>query len=39
MGTLTLHNHTGFCRQTLLGGSYGLLRREDYTPNPDYYMV
>jgi hypothetical protein len=34
LGTLSLHNHTGFCRQTLLGGSYGLLRNSDYHPNP-----
>lgn len=36
-GTLSRHNHTGFCRQCLLGGSYGLLRRDNYHPNPDYY--
>lgn len=27
----------GFCRQTLLGGSYGLLDRLTYKPNPDFY--
>lgn len=36
-GTLSRYNHTGFCRQCLVGGSYSLLRREDYHPNPDYY--
>eukprot|EP00045_Choanoeca_perplexa_P012265 m.133243 g.133243 ORF g.133243 m.133243 type:complete len:656 (+) comp15945_c0_seq2:51-2018(+) len=39
MGTLSRHNHTGFCRQTLLGGSYGILRRDNYEPNPDYYVA
>eukprot|EP01084_Bolivina_argentea_P275255 469371_1 len=38
-GRLSLLNHTGFCRQTLIGGAYGLLSREEYKPNPDYYTA
>lgn len=39
MAVLTLHNHTGFCRQVLLGGNYGLLQRTNYRPNPDYWTA
>lgn len=28
-----------YCRQTLLGGNYGLLNRSTYEPNPDYYIA
>ena len=36
-GTLTVYNHTGFCRQCLLGGAYSLLDRTTRHPNPDFY--
>uniref|UniRef100_M8B357 Heparanase-like protein 1 n=1 Tax=Aegilops tauschii TaxID=37682 RepID=M8B357_AEGTA len=26
-----------YCRQTLIGGNYGLLDTDTYVPNPDYY--
>uniref|UniRef100_A0A0E0C2K3 Heparanase-like protein 1 n=1 Tax=Oryza meridionalis TaxID=40149 RepID=A0A0E0C2K3_9ORYZ len=26
-----------YCRQTLIGGNYGLLDTETFVPNPDYY--
>jgi hypothetical protein len=26
-----------YCRQTLIGGSYGLLDTDTFMPNPDYY--
>lgn len=26
-----------YCRQTLIGGNYGLLNTTTYEPNPDYY--
>ena len=37
LGALASHNHTSYCRQTMLGGSYGLLNRSTYEPNPDWY--
>ena len=39
LGRLASLNHTGFCRQTLIGGAYGLLTRDGYEPNPDYYAA
>eukprot|EP00051_Salpingoeca_urceolata_P001788 m.44110 g.44110 ORF g.44110 m.44110 type:complete len:306 (-) comp11679_c1_seq1:150-1067(-) len=38
LGSMSTHNHTGFCRQCLLGGHYGMLRRDTYLPNPDFYL-
>ena len=38
LGVLAAHNHTVYCRQTLLGGNYGLLNRTNYQPNPDFYI-
>eukprot|EP01062_Namystynia_karyoxenos_P005213 TRINITY_DN11833_c0_g1_i1.p1 TRINITY_DN11833_c0_g1~~TRINITY_DN11833_c0_g1_i1.p1 ORF type:complete len:499 (+),score=151.95 TRINITY_DN11833_c0_g1_i1:69-1499(+) len=35
---LARENHTCYQRQTLLGGSYGLLNRTTYAPNPDYWV-
>lgn len=26
-----------YCRQTLIGGNYGLLNKTTFVPNPDYY--
>lgn len=28
-----------YCRQTLIGGNYGLLNTETFRPNPDYYSA
>ncbi|KAJ7978480.1 Heparanase-like protein [Quillaja saponaria] len=28
-----------YCRQTLVGGNYGLLDKTTFTPNPDYYSA
>lgn len=28
-----------YCRQTLIGGNYGLLDTDTYVPNPDYYSA
>ncbi|KAJ7956440.1 Heparanase-like protein [Quillaja saponaria] len=28
-----------YCRQTLVGGNYGLLNTTTFTPNPDYYSA
>merc|ERR1712005_58046 len=36
LGALAANNHTGYCRQTLIGGNYGLLNRTNYEPNPDW---
>ena len=39
LGLLASLNHTGFCRQSLIGGNYGLLNRTTALPNPDYFMA
>ena len=39
LGLLATLNHTGFCRQTLVGGNYGLLNRTTREPNPDFFMA
>ena len=38
LGKLAQYNHTGYQRQTLIGGSYGLIDRVSFEPNPDYYI-
>jgi len=38
LGKLAQFNHTGYQRQTLVGGSYGLIDRVTFEPNPDYYV-
>jgi heparanase len=38
-GILSEHNHKTFCRQTLIGGNYGLLNTTTFEPNPDYYAL
>ncbi|XP_015894941.4 heparanase-like protein 2 isoform X1 [Ziziphus jujuba] len=37
LGMTSTFNHKVFCRQTLVGGNYGLLSKETFIPNPDYY--
>eukprot|EP00658_Telonema_sp_P-2_P001123 TRINITY_DN10428_c0_g1_i1.p1 TRINITY_DN10428_c0_g1~~TRINITY_DN10428_c0_g1_i1.p1 ORF type:complete len:542 (+),score=120.28 TRINITY_DN10428_c0_g1_i1:238-1863(+) len=39
LGAVSAHNHTVYCRQTLLGGNYGLLNRTSFVPFPDYYVA
>ncbi len=31
--------HSGFCRQTLIGGRYELMNKTTREPNPDYYVA
>ena len=38
-GILAQRGHQTFCRQTLVGGDYGLLEKETFRPNPDYYAL
>ncbi|OAE19140.1 hypothetical protein AXG93_2062s1510 [Marchantia polymorpha subsp. ruderalis] len=37
LGTASLFNTKVFCRQSFVGGNYGLLDRSTFEPNPDYY--
>ncbi|XP_050238113.1 heparanase-like protein 2 [Mercurialis annua] len=37
LGMTSTFNHKVFCRQTLIGGNYGLLNTTTFVPNPDYY--
>jgi heparanase 1 len=39
LGRLALMNHTVQCRQTLVGGNYGLLQKKTFEPNPDYWTL
>lgn len=37
LGMTSTFNHKVFCRQSLIGGNYGLLNTTTFIPNPDYY--
>ncbi|KAL2337317.1 hypothetical protein Fmac_011763 [Flemingia macrophylla] len=37
LGMTSTLNHKVYCRQTLVGGNYGLLNTTTFIPNPDYY--
>ncbi|BBN16019.1 hypothetical protein MPTK1_7g02860 [Marchantia polymorpha subsp. ruderalis] len=37
LGTASYYNNKVFCRQSYIGGNYGLLDRTTFLPNPDYY--
>ncbi|EEF50784.1 conserved hypothetical protein [Ricinus communis] len=37
LGMTSTFNHKVFCRQTLIGGNYGLLNTTTFIPNPDNY--
>ncbi|XP_028762076.1 heparanase-like protein 1 [Neltuma alba] len=37
LGMTSTFNHRVYCRQTLIGGNYGLLNTTSFIPNPDYY--
>lgn len=39
LGLSSLYNTKVYCRQTLVGGNYGLLNRTTFVPNPDYYSA
>ena len=39
LGQLARAGHHTFCRQTLVGGNYGLLNTTTLLPNPDYYAL
>ncbi|KAL5987296.1 hypothetical protein ACLOJK_038460 [Asimina triloba] len=39
LGTTSTYSHKAFCRQTLIGGNYGLLNTTTFVPNPDYYSA
>ncbi|XP_077210369.1 heparanase-like protein 1 [Tasmannia lanceolata] len=38
-GLTSAYGHKVFCRQTLIGGNYGLLNTTTFVPNPDYYSA
>eukprot|EP00256_Glycine_max_P065244 XP_025979839.1 heparanase-like protein 2 isoform X5 [Glycine max] len=37
LGIASCYNTKVYCRQTLIGGNYGLLNATTFAPNPDYY--
>lgn len=37
LGMSSSYDTKTYCRQTLVGGNYGLLNTATYVPNPDYY--
>ncbi|CAI0394319.1 unnamed protein product [Linum tenue] len=37
LGMASTFSHKAYCRQSLVGGNYGLLNSNTFTPNPDYY--
>ena len=39
MASFALHGHGTYCRQTLVGGNYGLLNTTTLQPQPDYYSL
>ncbi|KAJ4974436.1 hypothetical protein NE237_007610 [Protea cynaroides] len=39
LGMSSKHNTKAYCRQTLIGGNYGLLDTTTFVPNPDYYSA
>ncbi|XP_020590057.1 heparanase-like protein 2 isoform X2 [Phalaenopsis equestris] len=39
LGMAATYNTKVYCRQTLIGGNYGLLDLETFIPNPDYYSA
>lgn len=39
LGMASKYNTKVFCRQTLIGGHYGLLDTQTFLPNPDYYSA
>lgn len=39
LGASTNYGTKVYCRQTLVGGNYGLLNTTTFAPNPDYYSA
>ncbi|KAK3438122.1 hypothetical protein EUGRSUZ_C02741 [Eucalyptus grandis] len=39
LGMAATYNTKTYCRQTLIGGNYGLLNTQNFLPNPDYYSA
>lgn len=39
LGLASKYNTKVYCRQTLIGGNYGLLNTTTVVPNPDYYSA
>ncbi|XP_038997203.1 heparanase-like protein 1 [Hibiscus syriacus] len=39
LGMSSKYHTKVYCRQTLIGGNYGLLNATTFVPNPDYYSV
>lgn len=37
LGMSATYDTRTYCRQTLIGGNYGLLNTTNFLPNPDYY--
>ncbi|KAK6156544.1 hypothetical protein DH2020_010792 [Rehmannia glutinosa] len=39
LGLASVYDTKTYCRQTLVGGNYGLLNTTTFVPNPDYYSA
>lgn len=39
LGMAAKYDTKTYCRQTLIGGNYGLLNTTTFVPNPDYYRL
>lgn len=39
LGMAAMYDTKVYCRQTLIGGNYGLLDTTTFVPNPDYYSA
>ncbi|KAK8463405.1 hypothetical protein SEVIR_1G360800v4 [Setaria viridis] len=39
LGMSSKYDTKSYCRQTLVGGNYGLLNKTTFEPNPDYYSA
>lgn len=39
LGMAAAHDTKTYCRQSLIGGNYGLLNTTTFVPNPDYYSA
>lgn len=39
LGMAATYDTKTYCRQTLIGGNYGLLNTKNFAPNPDYYSA
>ncbi|WOL00508.1 heparanase-like protein 3 [Canna indica] len=39
LGMSSTYDTKSYCRQTLVGGNYGLLNTTTFNPNPDYYSA